>query len=84
MKQFVRMFELDGVKLTFDQDLLDFIVDKAIEFELGARGLRSIVEAVFMDAMFELPSTSKKKLHVDELFARTVFDKTNIKRLTAA
>jgi ATP-dependent Clp protease ATP-binding subunit ClpX len=84
MKQFVRMFELDGVKLTFDQDLLDFIVDKAIEFELGARGLRSIVEAVFMDAMFELPSTSKKKLHVDEFFARTVFDKTNIKRLTAA
>ncbi|MFM7386955.1 MAG: ATP-dependent Clp protease ATP-binding subunit ClpX, partial [Bacteroidota bacterium] len=80
----VRMFELDGVKLTFDQDLLDFIVDKAIEFELGARGLRSIVEAVFMDAMYELPSSSKKKLHIDLNYARMIFEKTNIKRLTAA
>lgn len=84
MKQFVRMFELDGVKLTFNQDLLDFIVDKAIEFELGARGLRSIVEAVFMDAMYELPSSSKKKLHIDLNYARMIFEKTNIKRLTAA
>lgn len=84
MKQFVRMFEIDGVKLTFDQEVLDFVVDKAIEFQLGARGLRSIVEAIFMDAMYELPSTSKKKLHVDEPYARTVFDKTNFKRLTAA
>jgi ATP-dependent Clp protease ATP-binding subunit ClpX len=84
MKQFVRLFEMDDVKLTFDQEVLDFIVDKAMEFQLGARGLRSIVEAVFMDAMYDLPSTSKKKLHVDEHYARTVFDKTNIKRLTAA
>jgi ATP-dependent Clp protease ATP-binding subunit ClpX len=84
MKQFVRMFEIDGVKLTFDQEVLDFVVDKAIEFQLGARGLRSIVEAIFMDAMYELPSSSKKKLHVDEPYARTVFDKTNFKRLTAA
>jgi ATP-dependent Clp protease ATP-binding subunit ClpX len=84
MKQFVRMFEIDGVKLTFDQEVLDFVVDKAIEFQLGARGLRSIVEAIFMDAMYELPSSSKKKLHIDEHYARTVFDKTNIKRLTAA
>lgn len=84
MKQFVRMFEIDGVKLTFDQEVLDFVVDKAIEFQLGARGLRSIVEAIFMDAMYELPSSSKKKLHVDESYARTVFDKTNFKRLTAA
>jgi ATP-dependent Clp protease ATP-binding subunit ClpX len=84
MKQFVRMFEIDGVKLTFDQEVLDFVVDKAIEFQLGARGLRSIVEAIFMDAMYEFPSSSKKKLHIDEHYARTVFDKTNIKRLTAA
>ena len=62
MKQFVRMFELDGIKMTFDQEVLDFIVDKAIEFELGARGLRSIVEAIFVDAMYELPSTAKKKI----------------------
>jgi len=84
MKQFVRMFQLDGVKLTFDQEVLDFIVDKALEFQLGARGLRSIVEAVFMDAMYEFPSSTKKKLHVDMNYCRLVFEKTNIKRLSAA
>lgn len=84
MKQFVRMFELDGIKLTFDQEVLDFIVDKAIEFELGARGLRSIVEAIFVDAMYELPSTAKKKLHVDIKYAQEVFERTNKKRLSAA
>ena len=84
MKQFVRMFELDGVKLTFDQEVLDFIVDKALEFQLGARGLRSIVEAIFMEAMYEYPSTLKKKLHVDLEYARSVFEKTNLKRLSAA
>ncbi|MEY4141369.1 MAG: hypothetical protein RL110_740 [Bacteroidota bacterium] len=84
MKQFVRLFEMDDVKLTFDQEVLDFIVDKAMEFQLGARGLRSIVEAVFMDAMYDLPSTSKKKFHVDVNYARLIFDKTNIKRLSAA
>jgi len=84
MKQFVRMFELDGVKLTFDQEVLDFIVEKAIEFELGARGLRSIVEAIFIDAMYELPSTAKKKLHVDIKYAQEVFEITNKKRLSAA
>lgn len=84
MKQFVRMFELDGIKMTFDQEVLDFIVDKAIEFELGARGLRSIVEAIFVDAMYELPSTAKKKLHVDIKYAQEVFERTNKKRLSAA
>jgi len=84
MKQFVRMFELDGVKLTFDQEVLDFIVDKALEFQLGARGLRSIVEAIFMEAMYEYPSMVKKKLHIDLDYARSVFEKTNLKRLSAA
>ena len=84
MKQFVRMFELDGIKMTFDQEVLDFIVDKAIEFELGARGLRSIVEAIFVDAMYELPSTAKKKLHVDIKYVQEVFERTNKKRLSAA
>jgi len=75
---------MDDVKLTFDQEVLDFIVDKAMEFQLGARGLRSIVEAVFMDAMYDLPSTAKKKFHMDVNYARLIFEKTNIKRLTAA
>lgn len=60
MKQFVRVFELDGIKLTFDQKVLDFIVDKAIELKLGARGLRSICEAIFMESMYELPSSQKR------------------------
>lgn len=58
IKQYQRLFELDGVKLTFDDDVLDYIVDKAVEFRLGARGLRSICEAIMMDTMFELPSTA--------------------------
>ncbi|NDF60491.1 MAG: ATP-dependent Clp protease ATP-binding subunit ClpX, partial [Crocinitomicaceae bacterium] len=56
VKQYVRLFEMDGIKLTIDGDVLDFIVDKAIEFKLGARGLRSICEAILNDAMYELPS----------------------------
>ena len=84
MKQFVKVFELDGIRLTFDQDVLDFIVDKAIEFELGARGLRSICEAILMDAMYELPSSNKKKFHVSRSYAETTFNKSKISRLFAA
>lgn len=53
---------MDGIKLKFDEDALDYIVDKAVEYKLGARGLRSIVEAVMMDAMFEIPSEKVKSL----------------------
>ena len=84
MKQFVKVFELDGIRLTFDQSVLDFIVDKAIEFELGARGLRSICEAIFMDAMYEFPSTNKKKFHVSLEYAETVFNKSKVATLFAA
>jgi len=84
MKQFVRVFELDGITLTFDQKVLDFIVDKAIELKLGARGLRSICEAIFMEAMYELPSSQKKKFHVDEAYAMAAFNKTKLNRLKAA
>jgi ATP-dependent Clp protease ATP-binding subunit ClpX len=84
MKQFVKVFELDGIRLTFDQAVLDFIVDKAIEFELGARGLRSICEAIFMDAMYEFPSSNKKKFHVTLDYAETVFNKSKVGRLFAA
>jgi len=84
MKQFVRIFELDNIRLTFDQDVLDFIVDKALEFELGARGLRSICEAILMDAMYEMPSSNKKKFHVNLEIAKSAFDKSKVSTLFAA
>ena len=59
---------MDGVKLTFTEDALDYIVDKAIEFKLGARGLRSIVETVMMNSMFDIPSSDTKELVVDAAF----------------
>lgn len=61
IKQYVKLFDMDGVKLTFDDDTLDLIVDKAIEYKLGARGLRSIVETIMVDAMFEIPSKKNVK-----------------------
>ena len=60
VRQYTKIFKLDGVDLTFQPEVLDFIVDKAIEFKLGARGLRSIVETIMIDAMYEIPSSSKK------------------------
>lgn len=56
VKQQVKLFEMDGIKLSFDEDTLEYIVDKAVEYNLGARGLRSIMESIMMDAMFEIPS----------------------------
>ncbi len=70
VKQYVRLFELDGVKLTFDDDVLDYIVDKAIEYKLGARGLRSICEAIMMDAMFEVPASKRKTFRVKLDYAK--------------
>ena len=64
VKQYVKLMEMDGIELTFDEDALDCIVDKAVEYKLGARGLRSIVEAIMMDAMFEIPSKKVKKFKV--------------------
>lgn len=69
IKQYVKLFEIDGVTLSFDEDVLEYIVDKAIEYKLGARGLRSIVETIMMDAMFTTPSTNKKKLHITKQYA---------------
>jgi ATP-dependent Clp protease ATP-binding subunit ClpX len=60
---------MDGVALTFDDEAYEYIVDKAIEYKLGARGLRSIVETVMMDAMFNIPSSKQAKLHVDKEYA---------------
>lgn len=84
MKQYVSLFEFDGIQLTFDQKVLDFIVDKAIELKLGARGLRSICEAILIDAMYEMPSTKEKKLNVTLEFAKSKFSKSKINRLKVA
>jgi ATP-dependent Clp protease ATP-binding subunit ClpX len=85
VKQFKRLFEMDGIKLTIDEDVFDFIVGKAVEFKLGARGLRSIFEAILTDDMFHLPSKKEvKSLHVDLNYAVERLSKTNIARLKVA
>ena len=81
VKQYKRLFELDGVKLTFDDDALDYIVDKAVEFKLGARGLRSICEAIMMDTMFDIPSTDARKFTVTLPYAKKKIEKANILEL---
>jgi ATP-dependent Clp protease ATP-binding subunit ClpX len=65
IRQYKKMFELDGVKLEFKEEALDAIVDKAIEYKLGARGLRSIVETIMVDAMFDAPSSKNKEVTID-------------------
>ena len=84
VKQYTKLFDIDGVKLEFDQEVLDFIVQKAMEFGLGARGLRSICEAILTDAMFELPSSSKKSLFVNLDYATQQFGKSKIATLKVA
>lgn len=85
IKQYVKLFELDGVKLSFDSKALDFIVDRAVEYSLGARGLRSIIEAILNDAMFELPSKSDvKSLKVTERYAKEHFEKSKLHKLKVA
>ena len=85
VKQYTRLFELDDIRLTFDEEALSFIVDKAIEFKLGARGLRSILEGIMNDAMFELPSKkSAKPLRVTAAFVEEKFNKTSMAHLKVA
>ena len=75
---------MDGVALTFDDGACEYIVDKAIEFKLGARGLRSIVEAIMIDAMFTLPSGEKKKLNVTRSYATNQLEKSDLHHLRVA
>lgn len=82
IKQYRKLFELDGIALTFDEDTLNYIVDKAIEFKLGARGLRSITEDIMIDAMFELPSSGEKNLHITLDYAQSKVEKSRTKLLT--
>ncbi|MFZ9029481.1 MAG: ATP-dependent Clp protease ATP-binding subunit ClpX, partial [Crocinitomicaceae bacterium] len=84
VKQYVRLFEIDGIDLKFDADVLDFIVSKAIEFKLGARGLRSICEAILNEAMFELPSKDEKEFRVTKAYAEAQFSKSKLAKLKVA
>ncbi len=85
IRQYTKLFELDNIKVVFEEDALNFIVEKAIEFKLGARGLRSIIEGIMNDAMFELPSkTGTKSFRVTAAFVETQFGKTSMARLKVA
>ncbi|NLZ94465.1 MAG: ATP-dependent Clp protease ATP-binding subunit ClpX [Bacteroidales bacterium] len=83
-KQYIKLFEMDKIELTFDEDVYEFIVDKALEFKLGARGLRSIVEAIMIDSMFSMPSEKETELHITREYAIRQFKKSNIENLRVA
>ncbi len=84
IKQYTKLFALDGINLTFDTNTFDYIVDKAIEYKIGARGLRSICEEIMTDAMFELPSEKKQKLHITVDYVRKKLERMSAARLKAA
>ena len=84
IKQYIKLFEMDGVELTFENDVLEYIVDKAVEFKLGARGLRSIVETIMMDVMFEIPSSKQTAYVVTLDYAQKQLDKANVAKLQNA
>ena len=86
IKQYVKLFEMDGINLVFKENVLEYIVDKAIEFKLGARGLRSICEAIMIDAMFELPASKEEKgeMVITKKYAIEKLEKQDIKRLKVA
>lgn len=86
VKQYVRLFEMEDIKLSFDKLVLDYIVTKAMEYKLGARGLRSICEAIMLDAMYELPSLEEKpeEFKVDVEYAKKKFDQSSFRKLRAA
>lgn len=83
IKQYEKLFEMDGVKLTITDEALNYIVDKAMDYKLGARGLRSLCEAMLTDAMYDLPSSDEKELIIDEDYASNAIDNTLLKRLKA-
>ena len=84
-KQYIKLFQIDGVKLSFDKKAIDLIVDKALEYELGARGLRSICENVMLDAMYEIPSQkTKKELVISASYVKTKLNKEVLNKLKVA
>ena len=84
IKQYIKLFEIDGIKLDFDDDALDYIVSKAIEFKLGARGLRSICESILIDDMFNMPGSNKKSLSINKKYIEGKLDGLNFSGLKEA
>jgi ATP-dependent Clp protease ATP-binding subunit ClpX len=84
IKQYQKLFEMDGIKLQFEENVLQYIVDKSIEFKLGARGLRAICEAIMIDAMFEMPSQKLEEVKINLRYAKQKIEKTDMSRLRAA
>jgi ATP-dependent Clp protease ATP-binding subunit ClpX len=84
IKQYTRLFELEGIKLTIEEDVLNFMVEKAMEYKLGARGLRSICESILTDAMFEMPSSKETHFLLDLDYAKRKFDKSKLSLLKVA
>ena len=84
VKQYKKLFELEGIQLTIEEDVLNFMVEKAMEYKLGARGLRSICEGILTDAMYELPSTKETQFNLDIEYARRKFDKSKLSLLKVA
>ena len=84
MRQYVKLFDLEGIELVVDDAVMDFLVEKAMEYKLGARGLRSICENILTDAMFELPSSNEKKFHLTLEYATHKFDKSKMSLLKVA
>ncbi len=84
IKQYIKLFGLDGIELEFEEEALQFIVDKAVEFKLGARGLRSICENIMIDAMFDTPSQDIKRLPITKKYAEEKIDKSSLQRMKAS
>lgn len=84
VKQYKRLFELENITLTIDDEVYDFMVEKALEYKLGARALRSICESILTDAMFELPGSKQKEFHVDLAYAKQMFSKSKLGMLKVA
>ena len=84
IKQYIKLFEIDGIKLDFDDNALDYIVRKAIEFKLGARGLRSICESILIDDMFNMPGSNKKSLFINKKYIEGKLDGLNFSSLKEA
>jgi ATP-dependent Clp protease ATP-binding subunit ClpX len=83
IKQYKKLFEMDGVAFSISEEALDYIVDKALEYKLGARGLRSLCEAILTDAMYDLPSSDEKILHIEKSYAEHTLNKNMLQRLKA-
>jgi len=84
IKQYIKLFKLDNIELSFDEEVFEYIVDKAVEFKLGARGLRGICEAIMMDVMFDMPSSDEKEVTITLEYAKEKMSKVNLQRLKAA